>query len=387
MILNIDIMANMHRNLLPHQECHMMRRRNEECRNDLHLTSAGVGQHSKLRPRDPPYNDQHYQTTGQGLIYRSSPAFPPRHFKHTINDLLPHGLAKSQRPVISDHYLTTTAQYHDRKQGSLPDYKRAGDSDKVLYIQEFAKKLNERRWRPPLTMGNQKSECQDQYQGLPVVEMKQPERGPKPFQLRQHDSNGPSKRMIPTTQNKGTAGKVYYAVDQQVLRKLDPYLTTSQATHRPFSSNELCGYPRKDVATYWDCEGYPKAWGHGTDNIQLVKNIGNKSMVDTMVFKTEITKQLKPNKGVHVPHSGINMSSEKAREVKVPPVPRSYAVRTVPIPLSYQTANSTYGTIPRSVQVLQKMQREPLNLSGYRTDPARNLEQVTVPLVQKVAAY
>ena len=135
MILNIDIMANMHRNLLPHQECHMMRRRNEECRNDLHLTSAGetklpmtwsvrylcrcqlldilagtpslliglynnfspkflirnysqifpgVGQHSKLRPRDPPYNDQHYQTTGQGLIYRSSPAFPPRHFKVRI---------------------------------------------------------------------------------------------------------------------------------------------------------------------------------------------------------------------------------------------------------------------------------------------------------------
>ena len=40
---------------------------------------------------------------------------------------------------------------------------------------------------------NQKSECQDQYKGLPVVEMKQPDRGPKPFQLRQHDSNGPSK--------------------------------------------------------------------------------------------------------------------------------------------------------------------------------------------------
>ena len=68
--------------------------------------------------------------------------------------------------------------------------------------------------------------------------------------------------------------------------------------------------------------GYPKAWGHGTDSIQLVKNIGNKSMVDTMVFKTEITKQLKPNKGVHVPHSGINLSSEKSRQVKVPPVPR-----------------------------------------------------------------
>ena len=45
------------------------------------VNSSGVGQHSKLRPRDPPYNDQHYPATGQGLIYRSSPTFPPRHFK------------------------------------------------------------------------------------------------------------------------------------------------------------------------------------------------------------------------------------------------------------------------------------------------------------------
>lgn len=32
------------------------------------------------------------------------------------------------------------------------------------------------------------------------------------------------------------------------------------------------------------------------------------------------------------------------------------AVRTAPIPISYATANSTYGTIPRSVELLQKMQ-------------------------------
>lgn len=111
-----------------------------------------------------------------------------------MNDLLPHGLAKSQRPMItSDHYLTTTAQYHDMKRGSLPTYKRAPASDKVLYIQEFSKKLDERRWRPPLTMRNQISECQDEYRGLPVVEMKQPACGPKPPHLRQHDTNGPSK--------------------------------------------------------------------------------------------------------------------------------------------------------------------------------------------------
>lgn len=371
---------------MPHQESHTTIRKTDQCRNDLHLTSSGVGQHSKLRPRDPPYNDQHYPTTGQGIIYRSSPSFPPRHFKGTMNNLLPHGLAKSQRPVISDHYLTTTAEFHDRKRASLPTYNRAPDSDKVLYIQDFAKRLDERRWREPLTMGNQRSECQEQYRGLPVVEMKQPSCGPKPFQLRQHDSNGPSKRLIPMTQNKKTAGTVYYTLDKQVLKKLDPYNTTSQATHRPFSNNELSGYPLKDAATYWDCEGYPKAWGHGTDDVQLVKNLNNKSMVDTMLFKSEITRQLKPRTGVHVPHSGLNLSNEKPRQVTPISVAKPRAVRTAPIPISYATANSTYGTIPRSVELLQKMQSAPLTMTGYRENPSVNLEKMTIPLVQRIAA-
>ena len=61
--------------------------------------------------------------------------------------------------------------------------------------------------------------------------------------------------MIPMSQNKKFAGTVYYNIDRQVLKRLDPYATTSQATHRPFAHNELLGYPAKDAATYWDCEG------------------------------------------------------------------------------------------------------------------------------------
>lgn len=26
---------------------------------------------------------------------------------------------------------------------------------------------------------------------------------------------------------------------------------------------ELLDYPHKDATTYWECEDYPKAWGHG----------------------------------------------------------------------------------------------------------------------------
>ena len=31
-----------------------------------------------------------------------------------------------------------------------------------------------------------------------------------------------------------------------------------------FSAPEQLGYACKDAATYWLCEDYPKAWGHGT---------------------------------------------------------------------------------------------------------------------------
>jgi len=391
-------MANMHRNPLPHQEYHVNNMQHNKQRNDLHLTSTGVGHHSKLRPRDPPYDDKHYPTKGEGLIYRGTPQFPRRNLKQTMNDLLPPSLAKSQRPVISDHYLTTTAQYHSPKQGSLPDYKLAGDLGKVLYIQNFTEKLEEKPWRQPLTMRNQRSECQDQYRGaLPLEQDSRAEQcqtsyncGPQPPQYRQHDNNGPSKRLIPSTHNPATAGSLYYTMDRSVLRKLDPYCTTNNQTHRPFSDRELESYPRKDIATYWDCEGYPKAWGHGTNTAPLPLYADNKAMVDTAIFKSAITTQLKPKSGVNVPHSGLDYKPVFSRPVKESPVMKrptypQYNSHKV-IPVLYQTANSTYGTIPRAVELLQKMQRAPLDMTRYGRKTV-NMEQVTIPLQQKVPAY
>ena len=51
--------------------------------------------------------------------------------------------------------------------------------------------------------------------------------------------------------------------DKGVLRHLDPYLSTTNKDHRAFTATELKHYPKKDIATYWECEEYPKAWGHG----------------------------------------------------------------------------------------------------------------------------
>ena len=48
--------------------------------------------------------------------------------------------------------------------------------------------------------------------------------------------------------------------------------------------------------------GYPKAWGHGTNTAPLKLFADNKSMVDTAIFKSAITTQLKPKKAINVPH-------------------------------------------------------------------------------------
>ena len=52
--------------------------------------------------------------------------------------------------------------------------------------------------------------------------------------------------------------------DDGALQLLDPYVPTSHQVHKRFSRHELGGYPKKDAATYWRCEDYPHAWGHGT---------------------------------------------------------------------------------------------------------------------------
>ena len=71
------------------------------------------------------------------------------------------------------------------------------------------------------------------------------------------------KQMVPSTQNKKLQGKPYFVRDKAVLDLLDPYLTTTNSCHRAFKPKELDRYPKKDIATYWECEEYPKAWGHG----------------------------------------------------------------------------------------------------------------------------
>ena len=70
--------------------------------------------------------------------------------------------------------------------------------------------------------------------------------------------------MVPSTENEALKGRPFFVRDKGVLPLNDIYLSTTQKDHRSFSRHELDGYPRKDAATYWRCEDYTQAWGHGT---------------------------------------------------------------------------------------------------------------------------
>ena len=62
--------------------------------------------------------------------------------------------------------------------------------------------------------------------------------------------------------------------------------------HRTFSQGELDRYPKKDVATYWQCEDYPKAWGHGMRDNPLPRRLNRTDpgpMRDRTLFRSATT--------------------------------------------------------------------------------------------------
>ncbi len=113
-------------------------------------------------------------------------------------------------------------------------------------------------------MGNQTSETHEQHRaqpGLSITGEFTPH--PQGFNLGNHHTEGPSKKVVQTTQNDKLRGRPFLVRDHAVMRLNDPYLTTTNKDHRSFTPKELNGYAKKDVPTYWECEEYPKAWGHG----------------------------------------------------------------------------------------------------------------------------
>ncbi|XP_062513070.1 stabilizer of axonemal microtubules 3-like [Corticium candelabrum] len=321
---------------------------------------------------EPMRNDLYLTSTGRGHEVRPTSDFPPPDHKTTRTKPLPNYLDIESNVCVDDMYRTTTGTFHDYKPHvtmlQQPLHKKAPGSWKVHYNYEFQEKLNEKPWRAPLTMSEQHSEAKDQYRGMTTIPAihDQPafSRGLQPPTLKDQHVSGTTKEIIASAENAAMKGEPFVIRDQGTLHLGEPYVSTTNKDHRAFSKWELSQYPKKDVATYWQCEDYPKAWGHGTKSNPLPKESVPREkgpMRDETFMTTATSIPPLPKQPDRVPHRGIEPlykesfdwpSDDKVRELFLCPVPKPFeqtAVRdSQPLaPNMYQTFNSEYGSRPQ----------------------------------------
>jgi len=259
--------------------------------------------------------DWNQTSTGVGHHHRPGYYFPNTDFQTLLRQPLPPTLAKQDEITRPDHFVTTTGYFHDPKRPGLlygeRIHKKAPGHWKVNYVKDLAEKIGKGGWRRPLTIGNEETEYQGEYKNMPGIRDKykfDETYIPQNFTLQDHHKEGPSKVGEGSTQNPKLQGQPFYVRDKGVLSLLDPYLSTTHKDHRSFKPSELKAYPKKDNPTYWECEEYPKAWGHGSKHNPVPKHTVPRDklpMRDTMVFReaTKIPRIHKPM--IPVPHAGL----------------------------------------------------------------------------------
>ncbi|XP_042200873.1 uncharacterized protein LOC121851249 [Callorhinchus milii] len=305
-----------------------------ERRQDLPLTSSGVG-----------------------LRYTPARYFPPSDFRALVRDPLRSDLRVvdkiSSFDEVFNHFETTTGSTHNNKTLHSvldhPKHKKGATLVKVHYIKDLSEKLKARSWGSPLAMGNQTSEMKDKFAGqLPQSMHTAFEGGPQPFGLANHHTNGPSKNIIASTENPRRAGEEFYVNDKDVLRLNEPYMSVTTKDFRPYKrylsfvcshadrfqypftdhfapAKDLEGVAKKDIATYWQTEDYPKAWGHGLKENPLPKDSQRIlretwPMRDAMQFPNPTRLTRLPARLVPVPNFGLRTlcqdSYQPPRDVK-----------------------------------------------------------------------
>ena len=104
----------------------------------------------------------------------------------------------------------------------------------------------------------------------------------------------------------GAARARFGTPDNLLITQIHPYLSTTNKHHRPFttwvcdqtecltssiavfafSSEQTRRYPAKDALTFWEMEGYPRVWGHGSVD---GKNIPSRKRHDRTQTMTDAT--------------------------------------------------------------------------------------------------
>eukprot|EP00794_Sanderia_malayensis_P018208 gene18208-20026_t len=310
-------------------------------------------------------NDLHLTATGIGHDFRDSLQFPPANFERSVLKSLPSPLLERN---VTEHFKTTTGSTHNYKPNdtrlSNDIHKKSAGHWKVGYVEDVIKKLQVKPWRKPLTMGNQSSEMKAQFTGKTGVSLSRHfSNDLQPSVYRHHNDEGPLKNLVPSTQNPELAGQKYFVSDRGILSyHSDMYLTTTQKNHRAFGKNELCKYPKKQYATFWECENYPKAWGHGSNENPLVRPLvarKQEPMRDQIWFKTATVVPRIPKSMTPVPNKGMRSevmanytmpNEEKRNELFTCPVPQPPAPEApgreeiFSIPKMYEIESQYYGS-------------------------------------------
>jgi len=277
--------------------------------------------------------DLHLTSTGKGHFYEREKPFPPANFQRSFNNILPRPLARSHTVAV-DEMETTNGHFHNKKTHQPPltnvAYKRAPGSYNVHYMKhnlEYLRKAHSRTF----TMGDRISETAHRYCPLPQGRATTTPPGIRPLQL--HSPGGAAK---------GTHGDPH----THLLTQIQPYLSTTNKEHRPFTESEKTRlYPAKNALTFWEMEGYPKVWGHGSvdgKNIPPRKIFDRKSiMTDSTLGGNEIKSQvhqiparpgLKP-----VPNKGLQslVQSSYIRHAEAPSLNLSQVPNPMPAELHF----------------------------------------------------
>jgi len=277
-----------------------------------------------MQIQDQPRNDLHLTSVGKGHAYREPLTFPPANFNRTVNGNLPPLLNET---CVRDFYITTTGTSHNFKPSNSAGrnngvYKKAAGHWKVSYNEDTIKKIQVKPQRKQLTMSNQSSEMKSQYTNQKGISLETAfSNDMQPPLYKHHNTNGPLKSLVPSTQNKDISGQRYKVQDRGVLSYHgDYYLTTTQKDHRPFTLAEQRNYPKKEYGTYWECEGYPKSWGHGSKQNPLPPDSVKREkepMRDAIWFKTATTIPRLPKPLKPVVHNGMK-SEMSANFIDIP---------------------------------------------------------------------
>ncbi|XP_059584178.1 stabilizer of axonemal microtubules 3 isoform X2 [Alligator mississippiensis] len=188
--------------------------------------------------------DWHLTSSGVGLEYQPPLPFLPPAAQSTLHQPLPLASEQLWKEGDTKHLATTTVLCHKVKTHggvlSQPHHPIPPPHWQVHFNKDLQDKLHLHTWQFPLAAAYLVSEMQECFPGWPSLApngARLP--GAQVPCLVDHHCDGPSKQVVPTTQNPALAGRLFYLQEEGALHQLEPYASVPARDFRPFSQKEL----------------------------------------------------------------------------------------------------------------------------------------------------